>query len=123
MRHAQINIKEMQHKQTQYKHKFEHKPCQKYRNETCSSGIILSIMYTYIIYTYIYAIHIYIYTYSRIKRALRARSGLQNYITELCYRIIVRTCITELHYGIRLRNYVPGLYYVMTLLDDIMELY
>ena len=73
----------------------------------------------------------YIYTYTRIKRALRARRGLRNdimgsyygttlpncitgniedNITELCYRVILRDHATESYYGIILRDNITELY-------------
>ena len=49
-------------------------------------------------------LHIYVYIYTRIKRALRARRALRNYIMELYYGTILRNHIT----GIILRNYITG---------------
>ena len=71
-----------------------------------------------------------IYIYTRIKRALRARRGLQNYmmglyygtITELYYWIILRDNITELYYGIILQENITDLCYRIILRDNITEL-
>ena len=54
-------------------------------------------------------IHIYnIYTYTSIKRVLRARRGLRNYIMGLYYSTILWNCITGQYYGTILRNYITG---------------
>ena len=70
-----------------------------------------------------YAImNMYIYIY-RIKRALRARNGLWNYITGLYYMIMLRNYITVCYFGIVLRNDITGLYYGIILWTYIMGLY
>ena len=54
-------------------------------------GTFQRLPFTYYIHIYI---SMYIYTYTRIKCALRARRGLQDYIMGLCYRTILRNHIT-----------------------------
>ena len=65
----------------------------------------------------------YIHTYTRIKRALRARSGLQHDTTGLYYGIIVQDYITGCHGGIILRDYIARLYNRVIIQDEITELY
>ena len=76
------------------------------------------------IYLYSYTCT-YIYTYARIKGALRARRGLRNHTIGLCSRITLQNKenITELYSGIVLRNKTTELCHRIILRDNIPELY
>ena len=73
--------------------------------------------------------YICIYMYARIKRALRTRTGLQQYITESYYkvhhRIWLRLDLTDhtmvFYYGIMLWNQIKGSKYGIILQYDITE--
>ena len=62
-----------------------------------------------------------------IKRALRAGTGLWNYITGSYYGIMLQNDITELcnriYYRIILRNYIMDLYSVIISWEYITDLY